>query len=103
MRAGKLDKKITIQRLTTVVDEYGTQTEAWSEVTTCRAQLIQSSTEEFLKSAGTDDETAAIFRTRWIDGLLTSDRLVYASRAYDIKEIKELGRREGLDIRCIAQ
>lgn len=102
MRAGKLDKTISIDRLGRTVDDYGTETEGWTPVATVRAQLVQSSTEEFMRSAGNISETAVIFRVRFRDDLATSDRVTYQGQAYDVKEIKELGRREGLDLRCMA-
>lgn len=102
MRAGKLDRIIEVLRLSRTVDDYGTETEAWTAVATVRAQLVQSSTEEFMNSFGSSAETAAVFRIRYRDDLLTSDRVTYRGQAYDVKEIKELGRREGLDLRCVA-
>lgn len=101
MRAGKLDRIIEIQRLSRTVDDYGTETEAWTPVATLRAQLVQASTEEFMNSFGSSAETAAVFRIRYRDELMTSDRVTYRGQAYDVKEIKELGRREGLDLRCL--
>jgi SPP1 family predicted phage head-tail adaptor len=102
MRAGKLDRTIEIQRLSRTVDDYGTETERWAPVASVRAQLVQSSTEEFMRSFGSSSEAATIFRIRYRGDLLTSDRVTYRGQAYDVKEIKELGRREGLDIRCVA-
>jgi SPP1 family predicted phage head-tail adaptor len=102
MRAGKLDKTITIQRRGEIVDDYGTVSEGWTDLATIKAQVIQSSTEEFLKSFGTTGETAIIFRIRWKEGFRLSDRIVYAGENYDLKEIKELGRRDGMDLRCTA-
>ncbi|CAN7437414.1 phage head closure protein [Neorhizobium sp. LjRoot104] len=102
MRAGKLDKTITIQRSGLTVDDYGTETEGWNDVATVRAQLVQQSTEEFMRSFGSSSEMAVIFRVRYRDDLTPSDRITYQGQAYDVKEIKELGRREGLDLRCVA-
>ncbi|WP_276118382.1 phage head closure protein [Pararhizobium qamdonense] len=103
MRAGKLDKTITIDRAATTVDEYGAPTEGWTTITTVRAQLIQSTTEEFIQSFGSSSKVAVIFRIRHRDGIAVSDRLTHSGQAYDLKEIKELGRRDGLDLRCTAQ
>lgn len=102
MRAGKLDRIITIERVTTTVDEYGAPQEGWTTVATVRAQLIQSSVEEFIRAYGATSDTIAIFRIRYLDGLTLADRVTYASRAYDLKEIKELGRREAVELRCVA-
>lgn len=100
MRAGKLDKIIEVQRHIVAVDDYGTQTEGWTAVATVRAQVLQSSTEEFLRSFGTTSDIALIFRIRHIGGLTPTDRVLFDGKAYDLKEVKELGRRAGLDLRC---
>lgn len=102
MRAGKLDKTISIERHAVTVDDYGTESEGWSVITTVRAQLVQSTTEEFMRSFGSSGETAVIFRIRHRDGLKVADRVTAQEQAYDVKEIKELGRREGLELRCLA-
>ncbi|NKM86343.1 phage head closure protein [Rhizobium laguerreae] len=102
MRAGKLDKTITIQRRGETVDDYGTVSEGWTDVATVRAQVIQSSTEEFLQASGTTGQAAIIFRIRWREGFEVADRVTYRGQAFDLNEIKELGRREGIDLRCLA-
>lgn len=102
MRAGKLDKTIVIQSRGEVIDDFGTVTEGWTDIATARAQLLQQSTEEFLKSTGSTTETAVIFRIRWRANLSTDQRVSYNGQAFDLKEIKELGRRDGLDLRCVA-
>lgn len=103
MRAGKLDRNITIERVGTTVDDYGTPSEGWTPVATVRAQRLQSSTEEFLRTFGSSEEAAVVFRIRHMDGLKTADRVTDRGQQFDIKEIKELGRREGLELRCIAK
>ena len=100
MRAGKLDKTISIERLGLTVDDYGTETEGWTNIATVRAQLVQSTTEEFLRSFGNTSETAVVFRIRYRDGLKVADRVTMQGQAFDLKEIKELGRRDGLELRC---
>lgn len=101
MRAGKLDRTITIQGFTTVIDDLGTPVETWTDKATLRAQLIQSSTEEFIRSYGASDETVIIFRTRWIAGVTNADRIQYEGDVFNIKETKEIGRRKGLELRAV--
>ncbi len=101
MRAGKLDKVITIEAYATgTPDELGVSTPGWSEWATVRADLLQSSTEEYLRGYGEGAETTVIFRTRWLDGVTTAHRVTYAGAFYNIKETKEIGRRVGLELRC---
>lgn len=102
MQAGKLDKKITIQRSTYEVDENGTPIFAWTTIATLRAQIIQSGTEEFIRAYGASDETVTIFRTRFVAGVTLEDRIVYAGKELNIKEVSEIQRKRGLELRTLA-
>lgn len=101
MRAGKLDKSIMIERLVETIDEYGVRREAWTPIRTVKAQIVQASAEEFLRSGGIAAESIVIFRTRYIEGLTPADRIVSGDHIYDLKEIKEIGRRRGLELRAV--
>lgn len=101
MRAGKLDRSIAIQRETSTVNDYGTPVKVWAEIATVRAEIVQASTEEFIRGWGASDEALTIFRIRWMDGITNADRIVYAGRNHNIKEITEIGRRRGLEIRTV--
>lgn len=102
MRAGRLDRTISIERVTTTVDDFGTPVSGWATVAIVRAQRIQATTEEFMRAFGASSETAVIFRIRHMDGLTLADRVKDGSAIFDLKEIKELGRREGLELRTVA-
>lgn len=101
MRSGKLDRVITIQANTgPSTDEYGTPIEGWVSVETLRAQLIQASTEEFIRGYGETSDTAIIFRTRYLASVTTDHRIEYDGEHLNIREVKEIGRRKGLELRC---
>lgn len=101
MRAGKLDKTIVIERRQDAIGPYGEQYVTWLPVATMRAQIVKGSTEEFIRGQGATTETSITFRMRWLDGVTTEHRVTYDGAAYDIKEFREVGRRRGLDIRCV--
>ena len=102
MRAGLLDRVITINSVTTTVDAFGTQIETWAAFATMRAQLLQRSTDEFmLKDFGDDTKIIVAFRTRWLDGVTLAMQVAYNGATYRITEIKEIGRREALELRCL--
>ncbi len=102
MRAGLLDKTIVIERVSTTLSAAGVPVETWTPLVTLRAQLVQASTEEFIRQFGASTETAIIFRTYFYDGITLADRVSYAGKYHDIKELTELGRRQGLEIRTQA-
>ena len=100
MRAGKLDRSIKIQAFTSTVDEYGTPVEAWTDLATVRAQIVEASTEEYQRAYGEGGNTVVVFRIRWLAGVTTAHRVVYAGSNLNIRDVKEIGRRKGLELRC---
>lgn len=102
MRAGNLDREITIQHNTYEIDDMGNPAYTWTDLAMVRAQIMQASTEEYIRAYGASDETAIIFRIRWLDGITNADRTVYEGVNHNIKETKEIGRRKGLELRCVA-
>jgi SPP1 family predicted phage head-tail adaptor len=103
MRAGRLDTQIEIQRATVALDDAGTPIMSWATIASPRAQVIQASTEEFISGAGATDETAIIFRTRFLPDVTTADRVLHGGTIHNIKELKPIGRRRGLEIRIVSQ
>lgn len=99
MRSGALDRTIRIQALTLVDDIYGNQIETWTDTATVRAQLLQASTEEFQRGWGTSSEPTYVFRIRWLDGVTLVNRIIHDGIIRPIVELKEIGRRRGLEIR----
>lgn len=101
MRAGKLDRSITIQAYTrTGTTPGGTPVMSWTDFATVRAQIIQASTEEYLRAYGEGGNTAIIFRLRWLDRVTVAHRVSFDGKTLNIRETKEIGRRKGLELRC---
>ena len=99
MFAGSLDHRITLQRRSTWTDlEYEETREGFETLKTVSASVRHASGREFLSAGAIVNERRAIFTIRWREGLTTLDRLVYAGAPFNIKEIREIGRREGLEI-----
>ncbi|MDW9645442.1 head-tail adaptor protein [Sinorhizobium meliloti] len=103
MRSGKLDSGIEIKRSTLVDDGYGNQIPSGppETIVTLRAQLIETSTEEFVRSWGISADRLRIFRTRFFDDVLMTDIVAHNGSEYDLKELKPIGRRRGLELRCV--
>lgn len=101
MRAGKLDRLIAIQVETrTGTTPAGAPIMSWTDFATVRAQIIEASTEEYLRAYGEGGNTAIIFRLRWLNGVTVEHRVVYEGKHLNIRETKEIGRRKGLELRC---
>ena len=101
MKAEKMDRKITLQRGSATVDPYGTPTFTWADLATVPAQMIQRSTTEFVRAQGATEAEILVFRLRYFAGLTNADRLLFEGRAFNITEISELGRKDGIELRCL--
>lgn len=103
IRAGKLDRQITIERQTETVAESGAVSSAWAPVATVRAELVQRSADEFLTGFGEAETGSAVFRIRYLAGITAADRVTCDGTTYDIDEIAELGRKRGLELHTVAK
>ncbi|NDW43662.1 phage head closure protein [Ruegeria sp. PrR005] len=100
IRAGKLDRQITIERKVETIAASGSVTSEWLQVATIRAELVQRSADEYLAGFGEAEAGGAVFRVRYLAGITTADRVTFDGVAYDIDEIAELGRKRALELRC---
>ncbi|WP_418904092.1 phage head closure protein [Cereibacter sphaeroides] len=103
MQAGKLVHVIEIQSLATSINEAGTPEQSWTKKATLRAELVTAEAEEFIRGWGASEETAVVFRARWLDGVTLADRVVFDGQAFNIKSVVPLGRRRGLELRCTGE
>lgn len=101
MRAGSLDRTITIERVTsTTLTAAGSPVDTWAPIATLRAQVIEAATDESIRQHGAATERVVVFRTRYLAGVTPADRVAFEGQHYDIKQLKEIGRRRGLEIRA---
>lgn len=102
MRSGKLLHFIEVQRATDAVNEYGAPVRTWAYHAKLRAERVEQSTEEYLRAAGAVDETAIVFRTRYMAGITNADRILFQGSPYNIRVVTVIGRNKGLEFRCTA-
>lgn len=100
LAAGTLSHTISFTREAKTRTPNRATSSAWTEFATTRAEVVKASASEFLTVFGAAENGTVIFRIRWRDDLTTADRVVFAGRAYAIKEIVEIERRRGLEIRA---
>ena len=101
MRAGGLDRMVTIQRRTLVDDGYGT-IETWSDLASVFAQVRQQGGREYLGAAQVQSERRVVFTMRWFPGLSVVDRVEHEGEPHNIVEVREIGRREGVELHTVA-
>lgn len=116
MRAGRMDRRITLQRRAAAQDEFGEEIVTWVTVAPSRAASVGPVRgEERFTSAQFISKEQTEFRIRWSASLANFnplDRVVYPAiagespeeiagdRIYDVMSVHELGRQEGLVIRA---
>lgn len=103
MRAGKLRRRIQIERAHVLVDDYGHARESWLPILTTRAEIKEDSTAELLSAFGQMNRDSKVFLIRWqLEKITTSDRLIHDDKVYNIIGLAEIGRRRGLEVRAVA-
>ena len=96
--AGRLDRRVLIERKTVIQDETGQPIESWAtwKVVWMGKRDIRAE-ERFSADQELATETT-VFVSHYIDGLRSDDRLAVEGKTYDILGLAEMGRRSGLEI-----
>lgn len=101
MEAGKLDRKIVIQRFTSTLDSYNEPVLSWSTLATRSASYEPISDGERFRAGETAATASARFVIRYSSAVSTlnpKDRLTFDGDTWQILHVKEIGRREGIEI-----
>ena len=101
MQAGKLDRRITLQRASTTKNGFNEDVEAWGDIATVWASATPVSDAERVRAQQVGAVISMRFQIRFstaVADLSPTDRLSYNGKTYNITAVKELGRREGLEI-----
>lgn len=118
MRAGRLDRKITLRRKATSQDSYGEEGDGWTTLIARRAsgyrplrgeekftaeQFVAGEQVEFrIRYSANLSDLSPLDRVIYpaLDGVEDPD-LVAKSRLFDIMAVHEIGRRKGLQIMAV--
>ncbi|MGH6862465.1 MAG: phage head closure protein [Phyllobacterium sp.] len=105
MRAGKLDRRITIPRFTeTGRDQFNAPIKAWAPVETVWAQQRPNRGSERFAADQVAGTSVVTFHIRYRGEVTTMDRLVYENRTYEIvAPPREIGRRVVTEIDAVAR
>jgi SPP1 family predicted phage head-tail adaptor len=103
MQAGRLDRRVEIQRRTQTQESNGEYVYTWATIATVWATVKDLRGAEFFSARQTNAEVTTRFYVRWIEGVTVLDRILYEGRVYDIAQVSEMARRQGLDILAIAK
>lgn len=106
MQAGKLDRRITIERASETRDAFNNITYSWTPLVTVWAAKLDVRDAERWSAQEVGAEITTRFQIRWstaVEDVNPKDRIVFDGRTYDINAVKEMGRREGLEITAAAR
>ena len=98
MRAGRLDRRLTLQRRTLIENDYGEGVETWNDLATVWAEKIPVRGSERYAAMQTVAEVEERFKIRYRTGLTPLDRVICDGITYDVQGVLEIGRREGWEI-----
>lgn len=109
MRAGTLDRILTIERKSTTTDAFGGEVETWAPI--AGLEDIPASVEEIpdgevWRAAEVQATVTTRFVIRWSPaaaGVTPLDRVKYAGKTFDINRTKELQRRKGVELTAAAR
>lgn len=100
MRAGKLDRSVTLQVVTRTVDASGGPTESWATLASVRAQRLPRAGSEAFSADQLSSVADVLYRIRWRSDVGTANNRLVDTDTYDIVAMDEEGRRRGLLLYC---
>lgn len=95
--AGKLDRRITIERFALVDDGYQ-EVSQWAPVAELWASATPISDGERWQAGQTQAFVSMRFVVRFRPDITTKDRVLYDGKVFNIVAVKEIGRREFTEI-----
>lgn len=97
MRAGQLDRRITLRSKTTSRDAFGQEVITWTDLATVWARWIPLKGTERFTAQQLVDTAAGSFEIRHRTDVTAINEVVFNGKQYQIiGEPEEIGRREGL-------
>ncbi|HWA18961.1 MAG TPA: phage head closure protein [Devosia sp.] len=89
---------MTILRQTEETNEFGERLDDWEEVRTVRAEKIHKSEDEAFAASVRYERRAVTFRMYFAADVSVTDRLRCDGLIYEIRGIREIGFRRGIDV-----
>lgn len=106
MKAGKLDRSISIEREGPPTDDGFTKKPgAFEPIGTRAAQIIRSRGREVFENQGVEAEVPVTFLVRFdslTNTITEQDRIGFEGRSFNIKSVNEISRRDGIEIVAVA-
>lgn len=99
MRAGKMDRRVTLQARTVTRNAQGEDVATYADLATVWAEKFDLRGREYFAAQQSRAEVTTRWRIRYRDNLRAVDRLVHDGTAYDVvAPPAEIGRQQGLEL-----
>jgi SPP1 family predicted phage head-tail adaptor len=98
MKAGRLDRRVTLQTCTISQEADGGVLRTYQDLATVWASVAPEKGQETFSDDQPLARQSVVFTIRYRAGVLPKGRVQYQGRFYNIRDVSEIGRREGLKI-----
>lgn len=96
MRAGRLDRRITLKRKSESQDDFGQPQVTWTDIATVWARWVPAKGQQMWTAKQYVDTAAGEFEIRYLSGLTPVDEVEHDGDQYDIiGQPLEIGRKQG--------
>jgi phage head-tail adaptor, putative, SPP1 family len=106
MEAGKLDRRITLQRYGITYNQDNEPLEAWEDIATVWASVAYVSDGEKIRAAQVGASVTVRFQIRYsslVADLSAKDRVRFDGHIFDLSGVKPLGRLQGFELTAASQ
>lgn len=90
MNAGKLNRRITIQKKIITYDSYNQPVETWEDAFTVWAEVLTTGGGEFYAAQKVNAQTQVVFNIRFTKGVSVTDRVKFEGRIFEILSVNDL-------------
>ncbi|MCM3761038.1 phage head closure protein [Alkalihalobacillus oceani] len=90
MNPGDLRHRVTVQKLTTTINENGFEMKEWVDVQTVWAAVSNLHGREYFAAAAVQAENTVKFMIRHLEGVDSSMRILFQGKAYDITAVDHI-------------
>lgn len=106
MHVGRRDRRIQVQGKTVAHNDAGEEVESWTTLATVWAEKKENGGNERFTAAQFVGKQVTTFRFSWhnaVKVVTVEHRIVFDGREFDIEAVREIGRREGIEVDCSAR
>ena len=101
MKAGQLNQRVTIERLTETVDKYGDSTSEWVTLATVWAAVEPLVGREYMAALQVQASVTTRIRMRYRPGVTPADRVTHEGHTYGIESVIDVrSQRRELVLMC---